>query len=67
LEVPNCCPDPAVCRNTTTGETNGVPNPGESPVSRQDPQNRSAANQMAMNPRTAEPGFIGPVGYDVLK
>ena len=27
----------------------------------------SAANQMAMNPQPAEPGFIGPIGYDVLK
>ncbi|MGA2255572.1 MAG: pilus assembly protein N-terminal domain-containing protein [Thermoguttaceae bacterium] len=67
LEVPNCCPDPAVCRNPVITCTSGGANPGESPISRQDLQNRSTANQMVMNPQPAEPDFIGPVGYDILK
>ncbi len=41
--------------------------PGGSPTNPQDPQNPTTANQVAMNPPPAEPGFIGPIGYDVLK
>jgi len=72
LEVPNCCPDPAVSRcpvSTTSGANvpGVIPAPGNGPIGWQDPQNRSTPNQMAMNPPPAEPGFIGPVGYDVLK
>ena len=68
LEVPNCCPDePAVCRVPAAGGANTIPNPGEGPLSRQNPQNPPAANQMAMNPQPAEPGFIGPIGYDIPK
>jgi pilus assembly protein CpaC len=68
LEVPNCCPDGAVaCQNNAASGVRGSFSPGEGPISRQNPQNRSAANQMAMNPPATEPGFIGPVGYDVLK
>ena len=61
LEVPNCCPaEPAVA---------GIPKAGgQVPmVDRQNPQNPSPASQVAMNPQPAEPGFIGPIGYDVLK
>ncbi len=68
LEVPNCCPDDqAACRNCPVGGTGAIPSPSEGPLSRQNPQNRSTPNQMAMNPQPAEPGFIGPIGYDVLK
>jgi len=66
LEVPNCCPDPAVCRASAVSGGGGS-DPGDSPVSRRDPQNRSATNDMAVNRPPAEPGFIGPVGYDVPK
>ncbi|MGO9109693.1 MAG: type II and III secretion system protein family protein [Thermoguttaceae bacterium] len=68
LEVPNCCPvEPAVSRISTTGGANSGFNPGEVPTNRQSPQNPPAANQVTMNPQPAEPGFIGPIGYDVLK
>ncbi len=72
LEVPNCCPDPAVSRcpvssGNGAGFPGAIPAPGTGPIGQQDPQNRSTPNQMAMNSPPAEPGFIGPVGYDVLK
>jgi pilus assembly protein CpaC len=68
LEVPNCCPDgsPACQSCPVVGASAGF-SPGEGPLSRQNPQNPSAGNQIAMNPQPAEPGFIGPIGYDVLK
>jgi len=67
LEVPNCCPDPAVCRNPAVNGVGAGSNPGESPVSRQDPQNRARTNATAMHLPPPEPAFIGPVGYDVVK
>jgi len=68
LEVPNSCQDdPAVCRNCAASGTSGGFNPGEGPTSQQNPQNRFTTNQMVMNPHPVEPGFIGPIGYDVLK
>lgn len=68
LEVPNCCPDgTTTCQNCAASGTNGGFNPSEGPITRHNPQNRSAANEMTVNPQTAEPSFIGPIGYDVLK
>jgi pilus assembly protein CpaC len=71
LEVPNCCPkEPAVCQVPTgyppAGGGAGL-TPVEGSLGRQNPQNPPGENQMAMNPQPPEPGFIGPVGYDVLK
>ena len=68
LEVPNCCPEPALCRNSTNGGVSRGANLGDgSTTGRQDPQIHSTANQVTVNPLPPEPGFIGPVGYDVLK
>ena len=69
LEVPNCCPDDlAACQSCPASGGSAGSTPGEGPISRQNPQNPyPPANQMAMNPQPAEPGFIGPIGYDVLK
>ena len=68
IEVPNCCPnDAAACPNCPSSDVNGGFIPGEGPTSPQNPQNRTAANQMAVSHQPAEPGFIGPIGYDVLK
>jgi pilus assembly protein CpaC len=68
LEVPNCCPeDPGSCQNGRMNDIRGGFNSGEGPTSGQIPQNRSTVNSMAMSPQPAEPGFIGPIGYDILK
>jgi pilus assembly protein CpaC len=68
IEVPNCCPvEPVVSRISPVGDPSAGSNPGEGPTSPQNPQNRAATNQMAMSHPPAEPGFIGPIGYDVLK
>ena len=67
LEVPNCCLcEPAVARISTVGGAAGAP-AGGSPTNPQDPQNPTTANQVAINAPPAEPGFIGPIGYDVPK
>jgi pilus assembly protein CpaC len=68
LEVPNCCPDDCTaCQPCAPSGTRTNLNLSEGPISRQNPQNRTVGKQVAMNPRPAEPGFIGPIGYDVLK
>ena len=71
LEVPVCCPEgQAACQGCPAVGGSAGSTPGEGPITRQNPQypqNPSTANQTAMNPPSAEPGFIGPVGYDVLK
>jgi pilus assembly protein CpaC len=68
LEVPNCCAvEPAVSRVPLVVAGGAGSNPAASPNNPQVPQNPTAANQMAMQTQPAEPGFIGPVGYDVLK
>jgi pilus assembly protein CpaC len=62
MEVPNCCPaDGAACQANGPGN---IPTPACEPVGRQNPQDR---NQLAANSQPPEPGFIGPIGYDVLK
>jgi pilus assembly protein CpaC len=68
LEVPNCCPDNcATCQSCPASGSGPGVNPAAGPLTRQNPQNRAASDQMAMNPQASEPGFIGPIGYDVLK
>jgi pilus assembly protein CpaC len=68
LEVPNCCPTDGNCQNCNNGMGN-QPAPGVevTPYGRLNPQNRSMPNQVAANSTLPEPGFIGPIGYDVLK
>jgi pilus assembly protein CpaC len=67
LEVPICRPENVVACPTSPAGGSGGSAPSEGPINQQDPQNRAAANQTAMNQQPAEPGFIGPIGYDVLK
>jgi pilus assembly protein CpaC len=68
LEVPNCCPTDGSCPNCNNGM--GYPSgPTADPglTGRQNQQNPSMPNQVAANSALPEPGFIGPIGYDVLK
>ena len=68
IEVPNCCPEaPAAVPTCAASGASAVCIPSEGSINRQNPQDRSQTNQMAMNPQPVEPGFIGPIGYDVLK
>ena len=70
LEVPNCCPDGVVACPICPVSGGGGSTPGERPINQQNPQNpqnRPAVNETAMNQQAAEPGFIGPIGYDELK
>ena len=68
LEVPNCCPDePAVCPHCPPSGSGGGFRRAKARPTGKIRKIRTAANQMAMNPQPAEPGFIGPIGYDVLK
>jgi pilus assembly protein CpaC len=65
IEVPNCCPQAAIVPVRADGTGQGSVF-GEGTTGQQNPQNRYTGNQMAQNP-PAEPAFIGPIGYDVLK
>lgn len=67
IEVPNCCPTDGNCQNCNQGGMNGPSNTAVEAVSRQNPQNRSQPNQVAANSPPPEPGFIGPIGYDIVK
>ncbi len=70
IEVPNCCPcDGQTCQTCAPGITGSTPTPALEtvPVGRQNPQDRSMTHQIAANSPSPEPGFIGPIGYDVLK
>jgi pilus assembly protein CpaC len=66
IEVPNCCPTGGNCQ-TCPG---GMGNPSEPAIERAVPensQNRFPQNHVAANSPPPEPGFIGPIGYDVLQ
>jgi pilus assembly protein CpaC len=81
LEVPNCCPaggagtcpqngagpvGPADGPMPASGEP--VPRPAAGPHSRYTPSKPTpAATVSAREPSNGPPGFIGPVGYDVVK
>ena len=68
LEVPNCCPTDGSCPNYNpdglVGPSNHITVEHVIP---ENPQNRSMPNQVAANSPPPEPGFIGPIGYDILK
>jgi pilus assembly protein CpaC len=68
IEVPNCCPCEAPISPVRgyEGGSTGF-NFGGDPNSPQNPQNRAGTDELAQNPPGTEPGFIGPIGYDVLK
>ena len=66
LEVPACCPDePAVCQNCPAAAAGFAIR--AIPRSAGRIRRPSRGEPMAMIPQSAEPGFIGPIGYDVLK
>jgi pilus assembly protein CpaC len=75
IEVPNCCPADGTCQQCNpagAGAAPGLPAPPSPaievvPPGRQNQQIPPVPNQVAANQRPAEPGFIGPIGYDVLK
>jgi pilus assembly protein CpaC len=64
LEVPNCCPADGNCQTNPSGMA--APNPAIEAVP-QNSQNRFPQNHVAANSQPQEPGFIGPIGYDVLQ
>jgi pilus assembly protein CpaC len=69
IEVPNCCPTDGTCQTCHPNGTAIPAPPGIEvvPAGRQSQQNPPAQNQVAANQPPPEPGFIGPIGYDVLK
>jgi Flp pilus assembly secretin CpaC len=68
IEVPNCCPsDGGACPAGTS--PSGAPTPAIEPVAvhPHDPHDPPTTHHIASNSPPVEPGFIGPIGYDVLK
>jgi pilus assembly protein CpaC len=68
IEVPNCCPtDGNGCPTCNANGMGASSEPAVEHATQQNPQNRLLPNQVAANSPPPEPGFIGPIGYDILK
>jgi pilus assembly protein CpaC len=74
IEVPNCCdpragaPEPAVSLIGPGGTSfNPAFIPNEGPTNPQSLHDRYVASVTPQDTPLEEPGFIGPIGYDVLK